>query len=121
MFRTCQAILNYRRKFVGGLSIDSCVLSVLGHSELVVLDPKASGAIHKKRSQATHLMACHVLSCPASYLVYNMALYSNKSVQEEYRRRHDGANNTVQLNDVASSIHVSNVSQIQQLPYLIME
>jgi len=80
-----QIILNYRRQYVGGLSIDFAILNLLGHS---------------------------------SYALYNLAFYFNASVQEEYSRRHDGAVNLVQLNDVAFSIHASTLALITFLQTL---
>lgn len=74
-----QAWLNYRRKYVGGLSIDFCALNLLGH---------------------------------ISYGAYNIAFYFDRDVQEEYRRRHHGTENTVQVNDVAFSIHASIMASL---------
>jgi cystinosin len=40
-----------------------------------------------------------------SYAIYNTLLYFDPVVREQYRRRHDGENNLVQLNDVVFSLH----------------
>ncbi|KAF8322016.1 PQ-loop-domain-containing protein [Clavulina sp. PMI_390] len=74
-----QVLLNYRRKFVGGLSIDFIILNLLGHT---------------------------------SYSIYNLALYANENVRGEYRRRHNGADNAVRLNDVAFSVHATMLTMI---------
>ncbi|KAF8708002.1 transporter, partial [Rhizoctonia solani] len=43
----------------------------------------------------------------ASYAIYTTNFYFNEEVREEYRQRHNGYDNSVQLNDVAFAIHVS--------------
>lgn len=43
---------------------------------------------------------------PASYSVYNLAFLFDDDVQEEYRRRHNGHPNIVQLNDAGFAVHV---------------
>ncbi|KAG9103603.1 hypothetical protein FRC06_009613 [Ceratobasidium sp. 370] len=43
----------------------------------------------------------------ASYAFYATTFMFNEDVREEYRRRHNGHNNSVQLNDVAFAIHAS--------------
>lgn len=52
-------------------------------------------------------------------MVYNLEYYFNKGVQEDYRRRHDGSDNTIQLNDVAFSVHVCPILHLYlKSPYL---
>ncbi|KAF9520392.1 hypothetical protein BS47DRAFT_1323917 [Hydnum rufescens UP504] len=70
-------LLNYQRKFVGGLSIDYVNLNFLGHT---------------------------------SYAVYALFFFYNPAIQDEYRRRHGGHNNSVQLNDVAFSCHAATLA-----------
>ncbi|CAE6435118.1 unnamed protein product [Rhizoctonia solani] len=41
----------------------------------------------------------------ASYAIYTTNFYFNEEVREEYRQRHNGYDNSVQLNDVAFAIH----------------
>ncbi|GAB1519022.1 hypothetical protein RhiTH_002087 [Rhizoctonia solani] len=40
-----------------------------------------------------------------SYAIYTTNFYFNEEVREEYRQRHNGYDNSVQLNDVAFAIH----------------
>ncbi|KAF8326520.1 PQ loop repeat-domain-containing protein [Cantharellus anzutake] len=74
-----QILLNYRRKFVGGLSIDFATLNVMGHT---------------------------------CYSIYSSAFLFSPGVREEYRRRHDGHNPSVQLNDVAFALHAATLASI---------
>jgi len=77
-----QVLLNYQRKFVGGLSIDYVNLNFLGHS---------------------------------SYAIYSLFFHFNGAIKDEYRRRHGGHDNTVQLNDVAFACHAATLSLITLL------
>ncbi|KAK0562624.1 hypothetical protein OC861_005229 [Tilletia horrida] len=67
-----QAILNFRRKSVSGLSFDFATLNTFG-------------------------FLC--------YTVFNIAFYSSPLIREQYRARHGGQDNVVQLNDVAFAVH----------------
>ena len=85
---------------MGGLSIDFAILNLLGHCKFDV--PKAA----QRRNGATSpITERSNLPPTASYALYNLAFYLDKGVQKEYLRRH-GVVNTVQLNDVAFSVHV---------------
>ncbi|CAE6504750.1 unnamed protein product [Rhizoctonia solani] len=41
-----------------------------------------------------------------SYTIYTTNFFFNEEVREEYRKRHNGYDNSVQLNDVAFAIHL---------------
>ncbi|KDN50054.1 hypothetical protein RSAG8_01389, partial [Rhizoctonia solani AG-8 WAC10335] len=50
-----------------------------------------------------------------SYTIYTTNFFFNEEVREEYRKRHNGYDNSVQLNDVAFAIHVSYLQHVLTL------
>ncbi|KAG9068805.1 hypothetical protein KI688_011091 [Linnemannia hyalina] len=67
-----QAILNWRRKTVQGLSMDFVHLNVVGF---------------------------------LFYSIFNLAFFFSTEIQEEYKRRNDGQENLVRVNDVFFAVH----------------
>ncbi|KAI8148516.1 PQ loop repeat-domain-containing protein [Fennellomyces sp. T-0311] len=72
-----QAILNWQRKSVQGLSIDFLYYNVLG-------------------------FAC--------YSIFNLAFFASEEIQEEYKRRNNGSENLVRVNDVVFALHAFTIS-----------
>jgi cystinosin len=53
-----------------------------------------------------------------SYAIYTVNFYFNEAVRGEYRRRHEGHDNSTQLNDVAFAVHAATLATITSLQTL---
>lgn len=85
-----QAILNYRRKAVGGLSIDFLSLNPFGFACYSV----CSEDLPAQHRQLT-----------ADSKVYNVVLSTSRTVRREYAARHGGHTPQVQVNDIVFAVH----------------
>ncbi|KAK0546926.1 hypothetical protein OC845_004373 [Tilletia horrida] len=89
-----QAILNFRRKSVSG--------EHRGHPASQSSSITSDSGICKGLSFDFATLNTFGFLC---YTVFNIAFYSSPLIREQYRARHGGQDNVVQLNDVAFAVH----------------